>query len=124
MTSAYSPVEIALSINNSSIQSVAQGLIGGMGQAVGQSKQAACWRCQSICIQWMSRIPTSRLEELSIWKHHRLRPRGGRASMGGWLGEGGVERGLVGRGCTVPGLAAILRTRLDFRAGGSCRGEA
>ena len=37
--------------------------------------------------------------------------------MGGWFGERGrEEEGLVGRGCTMPKLAAILRSRLYPRA--------
>lgn len=38
MTPAYHPVEVTLSAKNSSIQSVVQGLLGGVGQAVVESK--------------------------------------------------------------------------------------
>lgn len=58
----------------------------------------------------MDRIPKNRLEE-----HRGQRPRGGRAFLGRcqtvWVDEGGGDLGVVGRGCTVLGLAAILRTQ-------------
>ena len=44
--------------------------------------------------------------------------------MGGWFGErGGEEEGLVGEGCLVPQLAAILRSRLYPRAAAVVEGR-
>lgn len=41
-----------------------------------------------------------------------------------WVGERGDELRMVGRGCTVPGLAAILRAQTSFQGDGSCwRGD-
>lgn len=44
--------------------------------------------------------------------------------MGGWFGERGwEEEGLVGKGCLVPQLAAILRSRLYPRAAAVVEGR-
>lgn len=83
MTSAYHPVEAALSAKGSGIQSVVQGLIAGGGHSVGESKQGRGVGANRFGFRWMEGIPQNGLEELRVWEHHGTKPRGRRAFMSG-----------------------------------------